>query len=154
MVSISSWSKKELKIHHLRHHIHTVAKEFCVSPEIVGAIILDELERRSLVDDIKEILGMILPQLVYRADWSIGIAQFKPKTAELVYNQLLNNYPSKTEIVRSLLNDTHSCSLVAAYCRYIINLWKPVYPQAENTDINQNGARLLGTLYSLEATGT
>lgn len=154
MVSISSYSKQELIIHKLRHNIHSAAAEFAISPEIVGGIILDELQRRGLQDDLEEIIARIFPRLVYWANWSIGVAQFKPKTAELVYSELLEDYPRPAALVRSLLDDAVSCRLVAAYCRYIINLWKPVYPQAENTNIDQNGARLLGTLYSLEATGT
>lgn len=149
----SKLSKNELKIHHLRDQIHKAAIEFDVSPEIVGAIILDELERRSLEDDIEEILSALWPGLVYFADWSIGIAQIKPKTAERVYTEIIGECPTPTKIVTSLLDEGISCRIVAGYLRYIINLWKEVYPAAEDTHINGNGAKLMGTLYSMEVSG-
>lgn len=154
MVSLSGRSGNELKIYRLREEIRRSAAEFRLSPEIVGAIVLDELERRSFEDDIEEILAVILPGLVYRFDWSIGIAQIKPKTAELVYRELLGNCPKPNQIVRSLLDEKISCRLVAAYCRHMINLWRDAFPPAENTGLDGDGARLLGTLYSLDPTGT
>lgn len=154
MESLSERSGNELKIYRLRDEIRRAAAEFRLSPEIVGAIVLDELERRSFEDDIEEVLAVILPGLVYRANWSIGIAQIKPKTAEFVYRERLGNCLEPHQIVRSLLDEKISCRLVAAYCRHTIDLWRDAFPPAENTDIDGDGARLLGTLYSLEPTGT
>jgi hypothetical protein len=152
-MQLSKLSKIEYQVYCLRHPIKAAAKEFNISPEIIGAILLDELKRRSLEDDIEEILAKIIPQLVYYADWSIGVAQIKPKTAERTYQAILKQQPSPEVIVKSLLDARVSCRLIAAYIRYIINLWKSTYPPAEQTEINANGAKLVGTLYSMGEMG-
>ncbi|MGB3404673.1 MAG: hypothetical protein WBA77_18455 [Microcoleaceae cyanobacterium] len=153
-MQLSNLSKIEYQVYCLRDPIKAAAIEFNVSPEIIGAILLDELQRRSLEDDIEEILAQFIPQLVYYADWSIGIAQIKPKTAERTYQAILKQQHHPNFIVKSLLDASVSCRLIAAYIRYIINLWKSTYPPAEQTEINASGAKLVGTLYSMGEMGS
>ncbi len=153
-MKLSKLPQQEYQVYILRNSIKKAADEFKVSAEIVGAILLDELHRRSLEDDLEEILAVVFPQLVYWADWSIGIAQIKPKTAERTYINVIGEPPQPRVIVKSLLNHGVSCRLVAAYIRYIINLWKSAYPAAEQTCMNGNGAKLVGTLYSIGETGS
>lgn len=153
-MQLSKLSKQEQQVYLLRDQIKAAAVEFNISAEIVGAILLDELKRRSLEDDIEEILALIFPRLVYFADWSIGVAQIKPKTAENIYKSILKQQHPPQIIVKSLLDSGNSCRLIAAYIRQIINLWKSTYPPAEKTDINADGAKLVGTLYSIGEMGS
>ncbi|MGK7933548.1 MAG: hypothetical protein AB4041_19230 [Microcystaceae cyanobacterium] len=152
--NIQTLSPSEVKIYHLRDTIKAVGKEFAIAPELIGAIIWDELERRSMEDDLQGLLSLVQPNLVYQHNWSIGIAQIKPKTAENVYQEVLKEQKSSTEIVQALIDDHECCRICGGYLKYIIELWKPQYSEVELTNYGEEGAKLLATLYSIGERGT
>jgi hypothetical protein len=152
--NLQNLSHSERKIYDLKDTIKEVGKEFGITPELIGAIIWDELERRSMEDDFQGLLSLIRPNLVYQHNWSIGIAQVKPKTAEKVYQAVLKQKKSPTEIVQALINDHECCRVCGGYLKYIIELWKPQYNEVELTSYGEKGAKLLATLYSIGERGT
>ncbi|MEQ8960185.1 MAG: SH3 domain-containing protein, partial [Coleofasciculus sp. C2-GNP5-27] len=133
----------DLKIYKLRSAIKNSAKEYDVSPELVGAILFDELERRTWEDSLQDSLARISPGFVFEQDYSVGIAQMKPTTAKGVFESVMGYCPTKEVIVQWLIDDSKACKLVAAWIKKMINEWHIEYP-----DI-QNRSDIIATLYSL-----
>jgi surface antigen/nucleoid-associated protein YgaU len=135
-------SSNESNIYSRRHDIKKAANEFGVSAELLGSIILDELNRRDFQDDTQDFIAQYNPMLVYEQDWSIGIAQMKPKTALTIFENYLGFCPTPESLIKSLLNDSQACRLVAAWIVNTIKEWSVKDPSiSKQYDI-------LATLYS------
>ena len=143
----------EAIVHVLRGAILTAAQRWDVSPEIVGAVLWDELERRSLASWGIDLLAGAMPGLAARADLSLGLPQIRPSlVARARTAQGLAAIPRAT-VVRQLLDPAGGCELLALICRHIIDLWSPVYPDAARSGVGESGARLIGTVYSIGCCG-
>lgn len=144
---------EEAMVHALRGPIRTAAERWAVSPEIVGAVLWDELERRRRRTWILDLLAGLCPSLAARADLSLGLPQIRPSlVAEARSAQGLPELDRAT-IVRQLLDPTQACDLLGLLCRHIIDLWADVYPDARLTGCGDSGARLIGTVYSIGCRG-
>jgi len=120
-----------------------------IEAELVGAIILDELQRRGFEDDLQE----WLPQLAALTNASLGPAQMKPSVVEeLVTAGLVAQPPhweqKKSELIQSwLLDPQKSAQLVAARLEHIVCHWAK-----GGVDISDK-PQILATLYSLGLVG-
>jgi subtilisin family serine protease/surface antigen len=134
----------ELKIYSLRDAIKNAARDSSVSPELVGSIIFDELNRRGIDDNVQDSLASRFPFPGLIPDnLSLGIAQMQVGTAK----QLLDTVDNKAAI-RALLTESEACKLVAKYIRYFIEQWKRQYPEIEQMKNGSKSAAVLATLYS------
>lgn len=131
--------------------IAQAAKEFDIDPQLLGAILIDEIARFDPFEDILEFLGLkILGRNV-----SVGVAQVKLETAnDLIKKGLYNPNPDdkKLPFVGTLSNNNreylyqyvikpkHNIRFAAAFIRGLINEW------SKEIDIF-NMPEILGTLY-------
>lgn len=140
-----------------RKEIKAAGKKYSVDPVIVGGCIYAEQKRNvNFVDTLTDWVGFygVL-------DTSIGIGQVKVSTAIMLEDK---GYVSKTKktdggwkiplvgfvhgtrtmaVANRLENNKCNITYVAAYLKYWIDDWKPVYPK-----IGKKPA-ILGTLYNL-----
>ena len=140
-----------------RKEIKAAGKKYSVDPVIVGGCIYAEQKRNvNFVDTLTDWVGFygVL-------DTSIGIGQVKVSTAIMLEDK---GYVSKTKktdggwkiplvgfvhgtrtmaVAKRLENNKCNITYVAAYLKYWIDDWKPVYPK-----IGKKPA-ILGTLYNL-----
>ncbi|MDY6994141.1 MAG: hypothetical protein SVR94_16265 [Pseudomonadota bacterium] len=124
-------------------------KQPVIEADLVGAIILDELQRRGFEDDLQE----WLPQLATLTNASLGPAQMKPSVVEDLVAAGLIVQPihwekKKSEIIQSwLLDPQKSAQLVAARLEHIVRHWAK-----GGVDISDK-PQILATLYSLGLVG-
>jgi predicted chitinase len=144
-----------------------------IDADLVGAIMLDELQRRDFGDDIQEtearfikwyeggiekierkLLSMTFKPI---EDISIGPAQMKPSVVEDLVNKGLIKKPSdwdnnKIDIsIDWLLSPEKSAELVGARLEQIVTHWAKGSPN-NGVDISDK-PEILGTLYSIGLTG-
>jgi Subtilase family len=158
LISSPLWSGNERKIYSLREEIKKAAADYNVPPELLGAIIFDELERwdwdysdsknsgrrsekRSWKydDTPQDLLAAQWPYAV-PDNWSLGIAQIEVRKV-----QELENVDTLSAVIQ-LLNEAKSVRLAAHYLSDIMNKWDDKYPQIKNG--SEESWAILGTLYS------
>ncbi len=158
LISSPLWSGNEIKIYSLREDIKKAAADYNVPPELLGAIIFDELERwdwdypaslnsgrrsekrRWKYDDTLQDLLASRPPYMVPDDWSLGIAQIEVRKV-----QELEGVDTVSAVIQ-LLNEAKSVRLAAHYLSDIMNKWNPKYPRIKNG--SEESLAILGTLYS------
>lgn len=136
-----------------RQLIFDAARHFSIDPYLLGAIILDELSRAAIIEEISDIL------LLYfiGVNTSVGIAQIKIDTAkglikEGYYNPNLNDRKLSQENIGKatrlylysyVIQPKHNIFFAAAKMKETIDRWMPIVDISNKPDI-------IGTLYSLE----
>ncbi|MGB8690488.1 MAG: transglycosylase SLT domain-containing protein [Microcoleus sp.] len=142
-------TSNEKRVRSLKSQIEAAGKEFNISKSLLGSIVLDELNRRSLEDDFQDGLAQLFPQLAYDQNYSLGISQIKPNTAVEVFEKVLNLSPTTNYLIKSLLDDSQSVRIAAGRIKQIVDTWKVKYPKASDLTNGSDGSKLVGTLYSL-----
>ncbi len=142
------WVIDEISQHKLR--IQKAAKKFSIDPNLLGAIIIDEHIRYSVIDFFGDLPGAIVGR-----NTSVGIAQIKIDTARDVirkgyYNpdpsdsKLKSDKISKTSnayLCKYLQNPTHNINLAAGRIQQIIDHW------SGTADLHKR-PEIIATLYS------
>jgi len=122
----------------LLSHVNQSAQKFKIDKNLLGAILIDELCRKSL-DDSLDFLGW------FGINTSVGVGQIKLKTARGIikagFFPNLKNY-SDRELYLHLTKQNNNIDFVAARIRQIIDHWSK-----QGFDISQNKA-VIGQLYS------
>ena len=133
----------EEKIFSIRDSIKDVSRSQKVSSNLVGAIILDELKKRGLDDDLQDLIAANpLSRWILPDNISLGWAQMQIGLAK----ELLKK--ERDEVITILLDPTKAAELVARRVRQTMDRWKSNYPEIENLTNNSKGSTILGTLYS------
>ncbi|GAB4544453.1 MAG: hypothetical protein OHK0023_01280 [Anaerolineae bacterium] len=141
----------ERQIQDLRDEIKAAAAILGVSPELVAAIIYDELQKKDNNDNLQEWAALF--GIGVKDTWSLGVAQMQIQT---VYDLVEAGYLVKPDgwndnkqdiAIRWLLEPKNAPYLVAARIKQTMDYW-----QQRGVDISQR-PEILATLYSIGLTG-
>lgn len=144
--------KAKEKLEQNKKDIFEAAKQFDIDPYTIGAILIDEMARLALFE---EMCNLLLTKYI-GVNTSLGIAQIKIKTArELIKSGYYNPNPRDHKLSKSQISSTsllhisqyllqpkHSIFFCAARIRSLIDKWK------SSVDISSL-PEIIGTLYSL-----
>lgn len=133
--------------------VFDAAEHFSIDPYLLGGIIIDEIARANVIEEISDVL------LLSFVGWnsSAGVAQVKMETARgLIRQGYYNPNPrdgklSKKNIgtvpraylYKYVVQPKHSIFFAAAHVRALIDRWLPFVDISDRPDI-------IGTLYSLK----
>src|SRR3989338_4986625 len=125
--------------------VFTAAETFGIDPNLLGAILIDEIARLKPFEEITDALG----PYILGTDTTIGIAQVRISTANnLIKKGAYNPNPEDTElpfkklthlgcihIFNYLIQPKHNISFAAAFIRSLINEWSKKIDLAKRPEI-------------------